>query len=96
MTCKNNFGADAPSQPIPVLKGRVSRINLLNCEGVTFASHDKTWLSDEFDDHLKRIDVPLDSFVLTAADEIKIAMINFEAGTLDVKPTAVSIDERRA
>jgi hypothetical protein len=23
MTCKNNFGADAPSQPIPVLKGRV-------------------------------------------------------------------------
>jgi hypothetical protein len=31
MTCKNNFGADAPSQPIPVLKGRVcgrvSRIN---------------------------------------------------------------------
>jgi hypothetical protein len=32
MTCKNNFGADAPSQPIPVLKGwvcgRVSQINV--------------------------------------------------------------------
>ena len=75
---------------------RLCIINLLDCGGVTFASHDKTWLSVEFDDHLKRIDVPLDSFVPTAADEIKIAMIDFEAGTLDIKPTAVSIDERRA
>jgi hypothetical protein len=59
------------------MKVHVVNISLLDCEAVTLAGHNKTWLKADINRYLHTVGGTLDSFESTAHDEFKVIEIDF-------------------
>ena len=81
------------------MKVHVVYTNLLDCEAVTFAGHDKIWLKGDIDKHLAELDAgPLDRFCWPHdAHSFRVAEIDFGIdGRQETETRSVTVEELRA